>query len=52
MGIPTYPSPAQVEQLWQVAQILPSEKTRVIENVLTGDLPPLGLAIVEVSASK
>ncbi|MGB7267825.1 MAG: glycosyl hydrolase family 39, partial [Terracidiphilus sp.] len=52
MGSPTYPSLAQVKQLWQVAKIVPAEKTKIQKDALTLDLPPQGLAIIEVKASK
>lgn len=48
MGSPRYPNDAQVERLWQVAKIVPAEKIVIQDNVLKLDLPPEGLAIVEV----
>lgn len=52
MGSPAYPTHAQVERLWQVAKILPTEKTIVQNDGLTLELPPQGLAIVEVKTSQ
>jgi xylan 1,4-beta-xylosidase len=50
MGSPHYPTQEQVEKLWQVARILPAATERVAKNAITVDVPPDGLAIVEVRA--
>jgi xylan 1,4-beta-xylosidase len=48
MGSPRYPTAEQVKNLWQVAQIHPVETEQVEKNGMTLDVPPNGLAIVEV----
>jgi xylan 1,4-beta-xylosidase len=52
MGSPIYPTHAQVEELWRIAKILPAQRTFTQENALTLDVPPEGLAIVEVKESR
>jgi hypothetical protein len=47
MGSPSYPTPSQIGELRQAAEIgLP--EAMVIQNRLTLTLPPMGLAIVEI----
>lgn len=48
MGSPQYPTHAQVEKLWQVARILPAEAEPIEKSSMTIDVPPNGLALVEV----
>lgn len=48
MGSPRYPTYTQVKRLRQVAKILPAERTVTQKDALTLDVPPQGLAIVEV----
>lgn len=52
MGSPSYPTHAQVEELWQVAKILPAGRTVIQKDALSLDVPPQGLAIVEVKESQ
>ncbi|MGH9345277.1 MAG: GH39 family glycosyl hydrolase, partial [Terriglobia bacterium] len=52
MGSPAYPTPAQVQRLWRVARIRPAEERTIEKNTLTIDLPPEGLAVVEVMKSR
>ena len=51
MGSPDYPTHDQVERLWQVAKIVPAEKAVIQKDALSIDVPPQGLAIVEVKAA-
>jgi xylan 1,4-beta-xylosidase len=52
MGSPSYPTHAQVEELWQVAKILRAERAVIQKGAVTLDVPPQGLAIVEEKESR
>lgn len=47
MGSPEYPTSAQVKQLWDVVQV-PPESVAVKRGVLTVNVSPQGLAVVEI----
>jgi len=48
MGSPRYPTQAQIDQLWKVATIVPSEILSLTNSRLKVELPPQGLAVIEI----
>jgi xylan 1,4-beta-xylosidase len=48
MGQPRYPTPEQLKSLRNAAQMPPPEIRKIVGGELTLDLPPDGLAIIEV----
>src|SRR5580704_14437738 len=48
MGSPIYPTSAQIKQLRQAAELPAPEKKRIEGGQLTVELPPHGLALIEV----
>jgi xylan 1,4-beta-xylosidase len=49
MGNPRYPTQTQVAELWKVATIAPVEQLVIKDSRLKVDLPPQGLAVIEVN---
>jgi xylan 1,4-beta-xylosidase len=48
MGRPAYPTSAQIKKLREAAELSPPETKRVERGEITVELPPQGLALVEV----
>ena len=48
MGSPVYPMQAQVDALWKVARIVPAQQMAIKDAQLKIELPPQGLALIEV----
>jgi xylan 1,4-beta-xylosidase len=48
MGSPRYPTHAQVDKLWQVAKLAPAESIAVKKGQISINVPPDGLAILEL----
>jgi len=49
MGSPTYPTPAQLQQLLKAATLPPPQEVPIVNERLSITLPPLGLATVEIA---
>ncbi|MGA7524045.1 MAG: glycosyl hydrolase family 39 [Acidobacteriaceae bacterium] len=49
MGSPKYPTPSQVEALQKVSEVGPPETVAIRDHRLTVTLPPMGLAVIEIS---
>jgi len=49
MGSPTYPTPAQLEQLLKASTLAAPEELPIVNQRLSITLPPYGLATVEVA---
>ncbi|HEX3660472.1 MAG TPA: glycosyl hydrolase family 39 [Acidobacteriaceae bacterium] len=49
MGAPQYPTKEQVESLQKVSELGPPETVAIRDHRLTVTLPPMGLAVIEIS---
>jgi len=48
MGRPRYPTPRQLQELRQAAELPPGEEKEVQHGKITVRLPPQGLAVIEI----
>ena len=48
MGSPTYPTPAQLEQLLKASTLAEPQQVPIVDERISITLPPFGMATVEV----